>query len=62
MPIQKWEHAILRWNSISWNFVDVDRPEVDNLTALGEEGWELVSAGSGVNAGELILFFKRPKA
>lgn len=37
-----------------WEYLTLDEQDADDLNALGEEGWELVSVSDG------RLYFKRP--
>jgi hypothetical protein len=37
-----------------WEYLTLDQQDADDLNALGEEGWELVSVSDG------RLYFKRP--
>ena len=47
--MQKWEYKIVEgWQTI------------DQLSALGNEGWELVSTEVGVGNHNMAFYFKRP--
>ena len=47
--MQKWEYKLVEgWQTI------------DQLSALGSEGWELVSTEVGVGNHNLAFYFKRP--
>lgn len=49
--MQKWEYKLVEgWQTI------------DQLTALGSEGWELVSTEVGVGNHNMAFYFKRPAA
>jgi len=43
--------------SISWEYLTVPERERHRLTALGEEGWELVGLGGD---DDRLLYLKRP--
>ncbi|MFN8590069.1 MAG: hypothetical protein U0031_01325 [Thermomicrobiales bacterium] len=42
----------------AWEYLTIPETERDRLTALGQDGWELVAVGG--NAGEQRLYLKRP--
>jgi len=47
--MQKWEYKLVEgWQTI------------DQLAALGNEGWELVSTEVGVGNHNMAFYFKRP--
>ena len=49
--MQKWEYKLVEgWQTI------------DQLSALGSDGWELVSTEVGVGNHNMAFYFKRPAA
>ena len=66
MPRDKWEYRTARFEIGGWVGPKVDVAHVDaSLNALGDEGWELVSAldlaGSDGKSRALLALFKRPR-
>jgi hypothetical protein len=55
-----------------WHFTElgiqstrIEKPEADEvaktIAQLGEQGWEMVGAGSTVEGSQHVLYFKRPR-
>lgn len=64
---EKWEYKVLTVDLEGWMSKKVPEGEVADLSALGEQGWEMVSAAPVTGSGSymtssLALFFKRRRA
>lgn len=56
---QNWEYKVVNIGPTTWK-LDIDAKFEEDLSALGQEGWELVSV-IGQPADRRQAFFKKPK-
>jgi hypothetical protein len=62
-PRQEAKSAILPWDGIKfeYKYLTLQPPVSAHMDAMGEEGWELVSAWPEPKKEGLCCVFKRPK-
>ena len=46
-----------------WEYLELGNPDISEMNAWGEDGWELVAVAVSVDSGATpyIFYFKRPK-